>query len=162
MDYSRTIMSNMDLDAVDRAILGQLQRDGRTTNAELAAIVGLSPSATLRRTRSLEQRGIIDGYVALISPGAVGRGTTVFVEITLDTQSGRRLDRFEDAIVGCPEVVACHLMAGDADYLVQVACADVEDFERVHRDWLSQLPGVARIRSAFALRAVCQRTAFEL
>ncbi len=152
----------MDLDAVDRAILTDLQRDGRMTNAELATSIGLSPSATLRRSRALEQRGVIEGYVALVAPTAVGRGTTVFVEITLDTQSEARLDRFEAAIVGCPEVAACHLMAGDADYLVQVACADVEDFERVHRDWLSKLPGVARIRSAFALRAVCQRTAFDL
>ncbi|MEM9564273.1 MAG: Lrp/AsnC family transcriptional regulator [Actinomycetota bacterium] len=152
----------MKLDVVDRAILGELQRNGRMTNAELAATVGLSPSATLRRTRALERSGVIDGYAALVAPAAVGRGTTVFVEITLDNQSESRLDHFEAAIADCPEVVACHLMAGDADYLVQVACADVADYERVHRDWLSTLPGVARIRSSFALRAVCRRTGFDL
>ncbi len=147
---------------MDRAILSELQGDGRITNTELSANVGLSASATLRRTRALERAGVIEGYVALVSPGAVGRSTTVFVEITLDNQSDTRLDHFEAAIARCPEVVACHLMAGDADYLVQVACADVEDYERVHRDWLSKLPGVSRIRSSFALRAVCQRTAFGL
>ncbi len=152
----------MELDVVDRAILGELQRNGRMTNAELAVTVGLSPSATLRRTRALERAGVIDGYAALVAPAAVGRGTTVFVEITLDNQSESRLDHFEAAIVDCPEVVACHLMAGDADYLVQVACADVADYERVHRDWLSTLPGVARIRSSFALRAVRRRTAIDL
>lgn len=129
------------------------------TNADLAAAVGLSPSATLRRTRALERGGVIDGYVALVNPAAIGRGTTVFVEITLDNQSEAQLDRFEAAIADCPEVVSCHLMAGDADYLVQVVCADVKDFERVHRDWLSKLPGIARLRSSFALRAICQRTA---
>ena len=155
-------MSDMDLDRVDRAILAELQRDGRISNADLATAVGLSPSATLRRTRTLERAGIIDRYVALLDPGAVGRGTTVFVEISLNTQSEAQLDRFEAAIVSCPEVVSCHLMAGDADYLMQVVCSDVADFERVHRDWLSKLPGVSRIRSSFALRAVCQRTAFDL
>lgn len=152
----------MDLDALDRTILNELQRDGRLSNAELANTIGLSPSATLRRTRSLERRGIIDSYVALVDADSIGRGTTVFVEITLDNQSEAKLDRFEAAIAACPEVVACHLMAGDADYLVQVACADVGDYERVHRDWLSTLPGVARIRSSFALRAVCQRSAIDL
>lgn len=152
----------MDLDALDRTILNELQRDGRLSNTELAATIGLSASATLRRTRSLERQGIIDGYVALVDPARLGRGTTVFVEITLDNQSEVTLDRFEAAIATCPEVVSCHLMAGDADYLVQVACADVEDYERVHRDWLSTFPGVARIRSSFALRAVCQRTAIDL
>ncbi len=156
------MLSNMDLDALDRTILTELQRDGRLSNTDLAATIGLSASATLRRTRSLERRGIIDGYVALVDPARLGRGTTVFVEITLDNQSESKLDRFEAAIATCPEVVSCHLMAGDADYLVQVACADVEDYERVHRDWLSTLPGVARIRSSFALRAVCQRTAIDL
>ena len=155
-------MIDMDLDALDRTILNQLQRDGRLSNAELASRIGLSPSATLRRIRALERRGVIDGYVALVDPTAIGRSTTVFVEITLDNQSEAKLDRFEAAIAGCPEVVACHLMAGDADYLVQVTCADVGDFERVHRDWLSTLPGVARIRSSFALRTVCHRTAIDL
>lgn len=152
----------MDLDALDRTILNELQRDGRLSNTELAASIGLSASATLRRIRSLERRGIIDGYVALVDPTTLGRGTTVFVEITLDNQSDATLDRFEGAITACPEVVSCHLMAGDADYLVQVSCADVAGYERVHRDWLSTMPGVARIRSSFALRAVCQKTAIDL
>jgi Lrp/AsnC family transcriptional regulator, leucine-responsive regulatory protein len=155
-------MFDMVLDDMDRAILAELQRDGRMTNAELASTIGLSPSAALRRTRALERSGVIDGYVALVDAKTVGRGTTVFVEITLDNQSEANLDRFEAAIARCPEVAACHLMAGDADYLVQVICADVEDFERVHRDWLSKLPGLARLRSSFALRAVCRRTALEL
>ena len=150
------------LDGIDRLILNELQAEGRRTNADLAAEVGLSPSATLRRVRALEERGVIEGYVTLISRKAVGKATTVFVEISLAGQSEQVLDTFEAAIVECPEVMSCHLMAGNADYLVQVACDDVEDFERVHRTYLSQLPGVTRIRSSFALRAVCQRTGFDL
>ncbi|MGB5759383.1 MAG: Lrp/AsnC family transcriptional regulator [Acidimicrobiales bacterium] len=152
----------MDLDATDHSILAVLQRDGRITNAELATTVGLSQSAALRRTRSLEGAGIIENYVALVDAAALGRATTVFVEISLSTQSESQLDDFEAAIVECPEVMSCHLMAGDSDYLLQVACADVGDYERIHRDWLSKLPGVYRIRSSFALRAVCRRTAFDL
>ncbi len=152
----------MDLDATDRAILLQLQTNGRITNAELATKVGLSPSAALRRTRTLEESGVIDGYVALVNPEAVGRDTTVFVEISLDTQFETQLDGFEVAILECPEVMSCHLMAGDSDYLLQVACSGVADYERVHRDWLSKMPGVSRIRSSFAIREVCQRTAFEM
>ncbi|MGI9595738.1 MAG: Lrp/AsnC family transcriptional regulator [Acidimicrobiales bacterium] len=152
----------MNLDPTDRSLLAALQRDGRITNAELASTVGLSQSAALRRTRALEDSGVIDRYLTLVNPDAVERGTTVFVEISLSTQSEGQLDDFEAAIVECPEVMSCHLMAGDSDYLLQVACSDVGDYERIHRDWLSKLPGVYRIRSSFALRAVCQRTSFDL
>jgi Lrp/AsnC family leucine-responsive transcriptional regulator len=144
----------MKLDETDRSILRVLQVDGRITNADLATEVGLSPSAALRRTRALERTGVIAGYTALIDHRSLGRGTTVFIEISLTAQSGHLLDEFEAAVTECPEVVDCHLMAGDFDYLVQVVCADVSDYERIHRDWLSKMPGVDRIRSSFALRAV--------
>lgn len=147
-------LQSVRLDKTDHAILAALRSDGRMTNADLAASVGLSPSAALRRTRALEQAGAIIGYTALIDHRALGRPTTVFVEISLSAQGGKRLDDFEAAVTECPEIVGCHLMAGDFDYLVQVVCADVGDYERIHRDWLSQLPGVDRIRSSFALRAV--------
>lgn len=150
------------LDKTDRAILNELQKNGRVTNAELAATVGLSASAALRRTRALEEAKVIQGYVAVVDRKAIGRDTTVFVEVSVNTQSDAQLDEFEAAIVGCPEVISCHLMAGDSDYLLQVACADVGDYERVHRDWISKMPGVSRIRSSFALRAVCDQTAFDL
>lgn len=152
----------MDLDATDRAILNHLQANGRVTNADLAVQVGLSPSAALRRVRALEQAGVIDGYVTILNRTAIGRATSVFVEVSLAGQADAQLDAFEAAIVESSEVMSCHLMAGDADYLVQVACSDVGDYERIHRDLISQLPGVSRIRSSFALRAICQRTGFEL
>lgn len=152
----------MAIDATDRAILEILQVDGRISNNELADRVGLSPSAALRRVRRLESAGVVDSYVALLDPVRIGRGTTVFVEISLSSQDESALQGFEAAVVTSPAVIACHLMAGDADYIVQVACADVADYERIHRTHLALLPGVARIKSSFSLRTVANRTAFEL
>ena len=147
----------MRLDATDRAILDVLRTDGRITNARLAEAINLSPSACLRRVRGLEVDGVIEGYVTIVNPAAIGRGTTVFVEISLDSQEESHLDAFEDAIAQCPEVVRCHLMSGEFDYLVQLDCADVGDYERIHRTQLSLLPAVARLRSSFALRSVCDQ-----
>ena len=152
----------MELDATDVAILDVLQRDGRITNADLAERVNLSASATLRRTRALEEAGVLRGYVALVDPVVVGRPTSVFVEISLASQREDELDAFEAAIRRTPEVMECHLMAGDADYLVRVQCADVADYERIHRQHLSVLPGVTRVRTSFALRTVLATTAMDL
>lgn len=152
----------MDLDATDCAILSELQIDARTSNNALADRIGLSPSATLRRVRRLEIDGVIERYVALLDPSGIGRGTTAFVEISLASQEESALDAFEAAVVESPAVMACHLMAGDADYIVQVACADVADYERIHRTHLALLPGVTRIKSSFSLRTVANRTAFDI
>ncbi len=152
----------IELDELDRAILRELQVDGRMTSTELAERVGLSPSATLRRIRRLEESGVIDRYVMLLNPVALGRSVSVFVEMSLDSQAEDVLDEFEVAIRAAPEVMSCHLMAGDADYLVHVVCVDVADYERVHRQHLAQLPHVSRLRSIFAIREVCARTDFEL
>jgi Lrp/AsnC family transcriptional regulator, leucine-responsive regulatory protein len=150
------------LDATDRAILNLLQEDGRISNAALAERVHLSPSACLRRVRRLEASGVIDRYVALLDPGVVGRGTRVFVEISLQSQAEEVLDAFEAVVADAPEVMSCHLMAGAADYLVQVVVADVADYERLHRTHLAKLPGVANLHSSFAIRAVHSGTAHRL
>lgn len=152
----------IDLDKLDITILEELQRDGRVTSAELADRVGLSPSAALRRVRRLEESGIIDRYVMLIDPVAIGRTVSVFVEVSLDSQAEDLLDEFEAAIAQTPEVMSCHLMAGNADYLVHVMCVDVADYERIHRQALASLPHVSRLRSSFSIREVCNRTNFPL
>ncbi|MDH3754809.1 MAG: Lrp/AsnC family transcriptional regulator [Acidimicrobiia bacterium] len=152
----------MDLDTTDHAILRWLQEDGRITNAELSDRVNLSASACLRRVRGLEEAGVIDRYVALLDPATIGRPTTVFVEITLESQEEHHLDEFEAAVVQHPAVRSAHLMAGNADYLVKVVCEDVAHYEQLHRTHLAVLPHVARIRSSFALRTICDRTAYEL
>lgn len=150
------------LDAVDRAILSLLQDNGRLANVDLADAVNLSPSACLRRVRRLEEEGFINQYVALIDPSKVGMGTNVFVEITLSSQAEDALDAFEAAVTARPEIMSCHLMAGDFDYLLRVVIDDVADYEALHRTHLAQLPGVARLVSSFALRPVCDRTAYPL
>ena len=131
-------------------------------NVDLAEPVHLSPSACLRRVRRLEDGGSIDRYVALVDPSAIGLGTDVFVEITLIGQDEGTLEEFERAVSDRPEIMSCHLMAGDFDYLVRVVVRDVADYEVLHRTHLAQLPGVARMVSSFALRPICDRTAVPL
>jgi Lrp/AsnC family leucine-responsive transcriptional regulator len=150
------------LDETDRKILRILQGDGRMTNSALAERVHLSESACLRRVRRLETEGVIDGYVMLVNQDAIGRSSNIFVEITLTSQSEDCLDAFEAAVRDCPEVMACYLMSGDADYFLHVVAADTADYERIHRSYLARFPNVARIRTSFALRAVSKKTAYDL
>ena len=152
----------VELDGTDKVILTYLQQNGRMTNADLAGAIHLSPSATLRRVRRLEEEGVIEKYVMLVNPSAIGRPTSVFVEMTLASQHEDVLDRFEELVVQIPEVISCHLMAGTADYLIHVVCADVADYERIHRAHLAQLPGIAQLHSSFAIRTVTERTAYSL
>ncbi len=152
----------VDLDAIDRKILNRLQADGRMTNAELAERINLSPSACLRRVNRLEAEGVIAGYAMLVNQAAIGLGTNVIVEVTLDSQAEEYLNDFEQAVRQVPAVMECYLMAGDADYVVRVAVADVPDFERIHKEYLSRLPHVARIRSIFVMRTVYKSNGVEL
>jgi DNA-binding Lrp family transcriptional regulator len=142
------------LDETDRALLRLLRADGRMSNADLAEAVGLSASACLRRVRLLEHRGIIRGYTALIEEAAPRDLVVVIVQITLDRQTDDHLKRFEEAVRRCPEVRECYLMTGIADYLLRVEARDAADYERIHKEALSRMPGVARIQSSFAIRTV--------
>jgi len=151
-----------ELDAKDRTILAHLQQDGRLSNADLADRVNLSPSATLRRVRMLEESGVIEGYAMLVNQKTIGKPTNIFVEVALNSQSEGNLNAFENAVAACPEVMECYLMSGDSDYMLRVVVADTSDYERVHKEYLSRLPNVSRIRSNFALRTVCKKTAYAL
>jgi DNA-binding Lrp family transcriptional regulator len=142
------------LDAADRRLIAALRADGRMPNARLAEAVGLSQSACLRRLRLLEAAGVIRGYTALIAEAEPTRRATFFAEILLDRQTDDYFARFEAEIKRCPDVLECYLMTGDYDYMVRVEAADPADYERVHRDQLARLPGVARIRTSFAIRRV--------
>lgn len=150
------------LDRIDRAILHELQLDGRVSNVKLAERVNLSESACLRRVKRLEDAGVIEGYIMLINQMAVGLPSNVFVEITLNRQQREDLDAFEARVLQVPEVLECYLMSGDYDYLLRVAAADPGDYERIHHEQLTSLPGVARVRSSFALRKVTGRTELPL
>ena len=150
------------LDELDHSILSTLQEDGRLSNADLAVKIGLSASACHRRVRLLENDGFIDRYVAIVNRELVGRGVSVFVEVSLESQREELLDSFEAAVSKIPHVMSCHLMAGNADYLVHVTCADVADYETIHREHMAVLPGVTSIRSSFAIRTVIDTTALDL
>jgi Lrp/AsnC family leucine-responsive transcriptional regulator len=151
-----------DLDATDRRILTVLQKEGRVTNAELSERVNLSPSACHRRVQRLEEEGYIAAYVALLDARRMGRPTTVFVEVTLRSQQDEVLDAFEREVARVPDILECHLMAGSADYLLKIVAQDTEDFARIHRQYLTRLPGVAQINSSFALRTVFKTTALSV
>ena len=146
------------LDPTDRQILNELQRNGRVSHAELAARVGLSTSACHRRVRRLEFEGLIADYVMIVNRKAIGRDLDVFVEVSLLSQSKESLRLFESEVGECPEVMSCHLVAGDADYLLHLAVKDHRDFERIFNRYLSRFSGVSRLRSSFAIRTVHETT----
>lgn len=145
------------LDAIDIAILKTLQEDGRISNANLADRVGLSPSACSRRLDILEKTGVIRGYHARISNRALDYTMTAIVHISLSGQFERTLSEFEAAVKRCPNVLVCYLMSGEYDYILRVAARDLQDYERIHKEWLSALPHVVRINSSFALREIIDR-----
>lgn len=142
------------LDAIDRNILRLLRLDARVSNAKLAGEVGLSPSACLRRIKLMEQAGVIRGYTALVDTSQAEAAIAVIINITLERQTEEHLDRFEAAVRKHPEIKECFLMTGGSDYLLRVEVANPGDFERIHKDILSTMPGVLRIHSSFSIRNV--------
>jgi Lrp/AsnC family leucine-responsive transcriptional regulator len=150
------------LDAIDRRILAALQEDGRLSNVELARRVSLSPSPCLARVKALEKRGFISAYVALCDPLALGLSVSVFISVSLERQRKDALDTFEKRIGEYEEVMECYLMTGDSDYLLRVVVPDMQSLERFIVDHLSKVPGVANIRSSFALKQVRYKTALPL
>ncbi len=150
------------LDPVDKALLRALQRNGRATNSELAESVNMSESACIRRVRQLEASGIIERYAALIDPAAVGFTLTVFVTISLTTQSRDMLASFEKAVSAVPEVLECHLMTGAADYILRIIVEDIQALERLHANVLTRLPGVANVTSSLAMRSIVRRMSLPL
>jgi Lrp/AsnC family leucine-responsive transcriptional regulator len=154
--------SEVQLDAIDRAILNELQHNGRLSNVELAQRVHLSPSACLRRVKVLEDAGVIAGYVALVNPKAVGKQGTCYSIINLERMTTAALAAFEQAVQDSPDVLDCFYVAGTNDYLIRFAYKDAEDLERFHTHVLMQLPEVARSNSMLVLRTIKKTTAFEL
>ncbi|KZS55044.1 MULTISPECIES: Lrp/AsnC family transcriptional regulator [Rhizobium] len=142
------------LDAIDRNILRLLRLDARMSNAKLAAEIGLSPSACLRRIKIMEKSGVIRGYTALIDTGNADEMIAVIINITLERQTEDYLDRLEAAVRRHPEIRECFLMTGGSDYLLRVEVANAGEFERIHKEILSTLPGVLRIHSSFSIRNV--------
>jgi Lrp/AsnC family leucine-responsive transcriptional regulator len=150
------------LDRTDLAILGLLQHEGRLTNAELAERVNLSASACLRRVQRLEADGVIAGYAARVEPKAVGLGLQAFVRIQLNSHGAAAVQAFVERVHGWDDVVACHALTGDMDYLLHVVVEDLEHFSRFLLDHLLNDSGVADVNSSFVLRTVKQERALPL
>lgn len=142
------------LDRIDLRLLATLQTEGRITNAELAERVNLSPSACLRRLQRLEADQVITGYAAQVDPQAVGLGLQAFVRVQLVKHEAEVIERFVERVGGWDEVVACHALTGDMDYLLHIYVADLADFSRFLLDHLLNAAGVADVNSSFVLRTV--------
>jgi len=144
------------LDELDEAILRYLAQHGRATNFEVGEAAGLSASAASRRILALETSGAIRGYRALIDDRLLGKHMTVYIRVTLGRQSAAALGAFETAVRHCHDIVSCHLMAGQYDYMLVARVGGIDDYGRLHQNELSRLPGVTRIETSFALRDVME------
>ena len=150
------------LDSTDWKILARLQDDARISNVELARAVNLSPSPCLSRVRALEAGRVVSRYVTLLDPLKLGLTVSVFIQVSLEKQMRNALDTFENSVLARDEVMECYLMTGDADYLLRVVVPDVQSLERFIVDYLARIPGVASIKSSFALKQVKYKTALPL
>src|SRR5574338_648886 len=155
-------MQDQTLDVTDWKILARLQEDARVSNVDLARAVHLSPSPCLNRVRALESSGLVQRYVALLDPLKLGLTVSVFIQVSLEKQMRNALDTFENSVLVRDEVMECYLMTGDADYLLRVVVPDVQSLERFIVDCLARIPGVASIKSSFALKQVKYKTALPL
>ena len=155
-------MPKSSLNKIDLKILSHLQNNARLTNVELSEHIHLSQSPCLRRVRNMESSGIIKGYVALVDQNAVGLPVSVFVNVRLEKQIERALEKFEETVQDWSEVMECYLMTGDSDYLLRVVASDLAAYERFLMDKLTCVPGVASINSSFALKQVTYKTALPI
>lgn len=142
------------LDGIDRRILRALQDDGRIQNVELAEQVGLSPSPCLRRVKMLEEAGVIERYVALLNPAKLGVGLTVFVRIWLTSQDAKTIDNFTAEVQRLPQIVECHLMAGDCDFLLRVVAADLEAYRKFQGEYLVRIKGVQSVKTEIPMQRI--------
>jgi DNA-binding Lrp family transcriptional regulator len=143
-----------DLDPIDHRILRTLQQDGRLPNNELAKRVGLSPSPCLRRVRLLEENGVIERYTAVINPAKVGLGMTVFARVWLTGQDEDQVDRFIQEVGKLNQIVECHLMAGDCDFLLRIVAEDLEGVRRFQSQHLARIKGVQSIKTDIPMQRV--------
>jgi Lrp/AsnC family leucine-responsive transcriptional regulator len=147
-------MASVELDRTDLLVLAELQRSGRLTNAELAERVHLSASACLRRVQRLEREGVIAGYRAEVDPDRLGLGLQAFVRVQLVRHDSEAIAAFVAFVKDWDEVIACHALTGDMDYLLQIVVQDLEHFSRFLLDRLLNQAGVADVNSSFVLRTV--------
>ena len=149
---NETNPANPGLDAIDLKILRELQADARLPNLVLAERIGLSPSPCSRRVKLLEERGVIEGYRAILNRKAIDLGLTVFAGVSVERHTHENADAFVEAVLAMEEVVACHLVSGDVDFLLEIVVRDMTMYEGTILRRLLQLPAVRDIRTSFAMR----------
>jgi len=147
-------MPKVELDAIDCRIVSELQANARLSNIELAERIGLSPSPCLRRVKRLEREGYIEGYRASLQRSRVGLGFSVFLAVKINGHANKEASRFERAVVEMPEVIACHLVSGDADYFLEVVVPDLGDYQRFLVGKLLEMPIVREVRSNIAIQTL--------
>lgn len=150
------------LDDFDRRILAELQRDGRLPNAELAERIHLSPTPSLRRVKALEQTGLITGYGARLDRKKLGLGLTVIVGVKVDGHRDANAVAIQEAFRGMPEVISCHLISGEFDFLLECVFPDIECYERFLLGRLLKLPMVRDVKSNFVIRTVKETSPLPL
>ena len=146
------------LDQIDKQIIRLLQENGRMPNAQLAKVVGLSPPSMLERVRKLEKNGVIKKYVALVDPKIVGKGMTAFVSVSLKLHQKDALESFMDEIQQIPEVLECHHISGESDYLMKVVIKDIGEYEKFLLERLTNFKAISKVRTSFALKSMKQET----
>lgn len=152
----------VELDQIDKRIVKALQDNARLSSQELSDQVGISASPCWRRVKALEDAGVITKYVTLVDPEALGLSISIFTSVSLDKQIETALETFQKAVRERPEVMECYLMTGDFDYLLRVVVGSLHDYERFLLDHLTKVPGVASIKSSFALKQVKYTTALPV
>lgn len=150
------------IDAIDNKILSILQEDGQISMAALSDAIGLSLSACHRRVKMLEAEGVISGYSARLSRKALGLEVQVFLEIRLVSQRKDDTQAFEEAIVAMPEILECHMISGEFDYLMRVTASSTSDYENLYRNKLSMIPSVSQMRTLLSLSAVKEFRGYDL
>ena len=142
------------LDNIDRRILRMLQRAGRLQNVELAGQVGLSPSPCLRRVKMLEEAGVIERYVAVLDASKIGVGLTFFARVWLRGQDSETVEQFVEEVKRLPQVVECHLMAGDCDFLLRIVAADIDAYRKFQVDHLTRIKAVQSVKTEIPMQKI--------
>jgi len=142
------------MDAYDLSILRHLQEDGRMSNLHLAEKIHLSAPQTLRRVRTLEENKVIRGYTAQVDPEAIGLGVMAFVNLSLDREQFRNVREVERQLRAFPDIIECHTISGDFDYILKVVATDLKSLSQFLTDTLMQVPGVASLRSMICMEEV--------
>lgn len=151
-------METFVLDTADRMILDVLQEDSSITNVALARRLGLAPATTLDRVKKLKQRGVIKGHVVLVDPASVGQGTTAFVSVALASHQADLVQQFRDNVFALPEVLECHHISGEYDYLLKVVSEDIRRYEDFLLGKLAAAPNVGKVHTSFVLSTVKYKT----